>query len=208
MAIDEPVPENPKQEFVEPSQTEKADPVSPKILVTRIKADNPYRCLRDCIEVAFNAETILTFCQTYFNPLYRGIRETESFESTVRKLLDHCDSHGAYELFWKSLRQERKSHYDTYYPKWQAAVQERGTSGAEDDSMFFERESVTRVSTPDASGQSPLNKDAGELARWFFHDLKSSEQSLLLTVTLFEGMSRQKLIHISAALEALLAIQR
>lgn len=162
------------------------------------KFDTPYRCLRGCLEQSFDAESIRAFCHTFFSHVHKRIEEFDGFDRIITRLINHCEQQGTIQYLWELLKQEYKSHYDDYYPRWVRAV------AANESIRPNEYALVERNSTSEAKGESrntPLSKDEPDLTRWFFNELDADEQSLLLAVALFDGMSRQKLVSTAQVIE-------
>lgn len=67
--------------------------------------------------------------------------------------------------------------------------------------------SIVENKTTETKGNlnSPLSKNADIVKTWFFKELQSKEQSLLLATALFEGMSRQKLVEVMVDIERILS---
>ncbi len=55
------------------------------------------------------------------------------------------------------------------------------------------------------SQMTPLDADPESLTHWFFEELQPDEQSLLVTVALFQGMSRHKIMGVALAVEGILS---
>jgi Effector-associated domain 1 len=100
---------------------------------------------------------------------------------------------------------ERVKSFDTYQ---QLSQEDHGNSAKIEH--LNAQEYAVRILENEKGGvkitlQNPLSKDANEVRDWFFKELQSKEQSLLLATALFGGMSRQKLMEVMTDIELILS---
>ena len=165
-----------------------------------VPGESPIRCIRECLERSFTVSSIRPFCQDYFYSVHIRISQGDGLDEIITKLIDYCHQQGDEEKFWQIIQRERSTHYNTYYPKWKKAIDHARKIGRLNTAEYsFKPDS--RSESNEQSGNSPLDKNSGELTRWFFRELRGNERSLLLTAALFEGMSRQKMLQIANQLE-------
>jgi hypothetical protein len=161
----------------------------------------PNRCIRDFVETAFDVGGLRTFCQDYFQDVFRRIDEKEGFDAIVSKLIAYCDQRGITQELWVCFRKERpKSGIDSYYARWQKST--RKNAGRMDDYNLVQRRVVAQAVSE--TGSSPYDKSEADLARWFFGELASEERSLVLGVALMEGMTRAKLMKVATDIRVIL----
>lgn len=69
----------------------------------------------------------------------------------------------------------------------------------------LEKVDISEADSPQATHTEPLGKDQEEIAEWFFEHLQPDAQSLLLSVALFQGMARHKIMDIVFDIEEILS---
>lgn len=90
-------------------------------------------------------------------------------------------------------------------PKFQAVYREYRESVKLDPNAYdFSEQAINKATAPQEDG-SPLEKPPLLLTKWFFEELEPPEQSLLLSVALFQEMSRHKITEIAATIEEILS---
>lgn len=169
-------------------------------ILKAVEIDTPQRCIRECLEKAYDVTTVQTFCIDYFYSVHQRIKSSHSFDEIINMIIVHCQQPSEIDRFWMAIEICKPDCYTEYYPRWKKAKE-----------PVSKMESVNTVEyayRPDNLSEkiegiesNPLDKNSGELTKWFFKELRQNERSLLLTAVLFEGMSRQKMLQIADQLE-------
>ncbi len=184
-----------------------SESISPNKLLDIVKGDPPHKCIRDCLEAFFEYESLRSFCQDYFSPVFKGLNDRDSFSTIITGIISHCDEHGKMEYLWEGLRSVRPSRqpeFEAYYQRWKEAIKRSHTDRINTNQYAYIKQGNDTDATFD-SENNPLEQKGEEFAQWFFRKLKKEEQSLLLTTALFEGLSRRKMIDIAKTLDDILS---
>lgn len=182
-----------------------APPRSTDDMLRAAQTETPFRCIRECLERAYDVSSIRIFCTSYFyTSVHKRIETRHGFDDIIIMIIDHCEQHGEMESFWQAILQDRPKWHSEYYSRWQRAVERVGKIERINVSEYTFRPD-SRNEKVHSTENNPLDKNPGELTRWFFKELQQNERSLLLTTALFEGMSRQKMTLIATQLENVFA---
>lgn len=79
----------------------------------------PTKILRNCLEDAFDYESLRSFCYDYFGSVARKLQPVDSFSSIVTQIISYCEQRGNVDYLWQSIKNERPRSYETYFPLWQ-----------------------------------------------------------------------------------------
>lgn len=179
--------------------------VSTEMIINVVNRESPTKCIRECLEICFDNESIRVFCQDYFPYVFKRLNLLDGFDHVISQIIRYCDQRGSTEIdyLWQKVKLERKDNYYKYYLRWQKSVKDNPEINRIniDEYAFKASEKKDEVQS---NQNNPLAKNSDELTRWFFNELQSEEQSLLLATALFEGMSRQKLVQTITNIEKLL----
>ena len=178
--------------------------IPPDKLLSTTDREIPSKCIRECLEICFDSESIRIFCQHHFTYVFKRLNPSDRLDYVISEIIRYCEQRGnvQFEYLWQKIKIERKDNYYNYYLRWQKAVQ-----GTVEISRVNVEEYAFKASEKSETQTSPDNllaKNTNELTSWFFSELQPEEQSLLLSTALFEGMSRQKLVEVITDLEKIL----
>lgn len=139
--------------------------------------------------------------------IWNAILTEATKNNQVDALLDAVKAdYGENDEFQKVCDEyERTKSFDTYQQLFQGDYDDPMDIGRLNVEEYAFSISKDKKSETKGSHQNPLISDTSEVRAWFFKELHSKEQSLLLTAALFEGMSRQKLLEIMTDIERLLS---
>lgn len=178
--------------------------ITPDRLLDVTNSESPFKCIRECLEICFDSESIRIFCQNYFTYVFNRLHSSDRLDYVISEIIRYCEQRGnvQFEYLWQKIKIERKDNYQKYYLRWQNAVQDTvEISRVNVEEYAFKASEKNETQT---SQDNLLAKNTNELTSWFFSELQPEEQSLLLSTALFEGMSRQKLVEIITDLEKIL----
>lgn len=171
----------------------------------------PNDIIRDCLTESFaNFDDVSNFCFTHFESFSKELQANEGFKRAIVRLIEYCKTHGEIERLWSYIESKRKNHYNRFYPKWKQAIENvrRNQNNAEHSRAFdpidqYKSDSVIRENVNNLTDDPhPLfANDLNEINLWFFDELDAPDQSRVLTVALFEGISRKHIEPIAQEIE-------
>jgi hypothetical protein len=82
----------------------------------------PAKILRNCLEDAFDDESLRSFCYDYFGSVAKKLQPTDRFDSTVTQIINYCEQRGKVDYLWQSIKHERGVSYETYFSLWQKRI--------------------------------------------------------------------------------------
>lgn len=183
----------------------KYESISIEKIINAVNQESPIKCIRECLEICFDNESIRIFCQDYFPYVFKRLNPLDRLDHVISQIIRYCDQRGNVEIeyLWQKVKLERKDNYYKYYLRWQKAVKDNPEINRLniDEYAFKASEKKDEMQS---NQNNPLAKSSDELTSWFFNELQSEEQSLILTAALFEGMSRQKLVQAVTSIEKFL----
>ncbi len=78
----------------------------------------PQKILRNCLEQGFDMESILVFCQTYFEYVHKRHQPWMGLDRIISAILDYSQQHGKIEYLWTCIKIERPHLYKEFYSLW------------------------------------------------------------------------------------------
>ncbi|MCB9098213.1 MAG: hypothetical protein H6632_01640 [Anaerolineales bacterium] len=175
----------------------------------------PSLIMRQCLEKSFaNEDELKDFCFDFAEEVHRELKESDRSKYIIRTLIIYCETRDEIESFWSSIEVIRPNQYKKFFPRWQKAYkayqqwrENRDAMEAFDfvEDYTFEPGFIAQEnSVPSATGNQPHALTSDEpivINDWFFNDLNRPEQSMVLTVALFEGINRKYMAPIAKELE-------
>lgn len=188
--IAESAPEN-TDEFPQFEDETNQEPSSMNETLAEEKPERPVRVLRKTIEDLFNDQDLRMFCLEHFEAVAKRVKATDDFDGIVLRLLEYCNTRYETDTFWKGIKADRPQAYDIWYKSWRKSFKyyenEQSTVDVEDELGVDFDSAVAKLHIDDEF--HPLRKgNIDDITTWFFENLQKEEQSLALTIALFEGM--------------------
>lgn len=156
--------------------------------------------VRKCLDESFDLPELQAFCHDYFDYVYKRLGDHDGFDHIITRIIGYCRKHLAFESLWEKIKEKELIGYE-YYLDWKQAFKEND---------YNEYEVIADYETPRTvqnTGDQPhplTTEDSRAIAEWFFKTLTHQEQSLVLTVALFEGMNRRQMALIAQDINRLL----
>ncbi len=176
---------------------------------TQQTGEQPTQFLQRCLQESFDLGELADFCWHKLPGIRSKLSGQESIEEIVRKMLMYCERQGELDKLWDYLVEANPKKYKIYYDKY----------GAQFDSInrlhhlnknLSARGSNRPVTEEDQALAEQLKNhplttdDKRTIKNWFFNDLDQKEKSFLITVALFEGISRKQILGLTNDIEYLL----
>lgn len=214
-------PEDPKLSLSEEEiEDEKGKNILEQVHTSRKRRPTkPSVIMRQCLQKSFsNEEELRGFCFDFAEEVHQELKEADRSTRIISALIIYCEARDEIETFWQHIKMMRPNQYKKFYPRWQKAYKEYQQWRESRDAMeafdfaedySFEPGFIAQEGpTTSASSDQPhalTSDDPIVINDWFFNDLSRSEQSMVLTVALFEGVNRKHMIPISKEIEQRLA---
>lgn len=162
-----------------------------------------HRALEDLF---IDEDEIRNFCQKHFPKFARNLKVTDRFDAISVQFAQYCDTRHETQLFWENIKFERPNAYASLYKEWRVSVEyyrdKKSHENTSDIDDGLEMDFETKVEKHHVSDEyHPLRDgELDDVTKWFFEELSAEEQSLAITVALFEGMQLNNLMNMHSVI--------
>lgn len=80
---------------------------------------SPTKIIRQCLEEAFDSESIRVFCQDHFGSVFKRLRVVDGLDQVVIEIIRYSEQHNKFDYLWEKIRIERYPAYKRYFSLWQ-----------------------------------------------------------------------------------------